>query len=140
MNEQQKETICKMREAGFGYTKIAHALTLPANTIKSFCKRNNLGGVAVKSEKLRLASNRFCLQCGKFLPQNTGHKPRKFCCDACRITWWNTHPDAVNQRAIYTQKCAFCEKTFASYGNKNRRYCCHACYIADRFGKNGAAS
>jgi len=43
MNQQQKEKIIKMRRDGLSYSKISTALGISENTVKSFCRRNNLG-------------------------------------------------------------------------------------------------
>ena len=49
MNDTQRSEIKRLREVGCGYTAIAQTLSLPANTIKTYCKRNGLGGMrAVK--------------------------------------------------------------------------------------------
>lgn len=47
MNDAQRSEIKRLREAGTGYMAIAQALSLPANTIKTYCKRNGLGGARV---------------------------------------------------------------------------------------------
>jgi len=46
MKYLQKEQITQMRSEGFSYAKIAAALGISENTVKSFCRRNNLGGAA----------------------------------------------------------------------------------------------
>ncbi len=53
--------------------------------------------------------------------------------DKCRTVWWNSHPEAVNRKAVYSFTCAHCGKPFTAYGNAGRKYCSHACYIADRY-------
>ena len=75
---------------------------------------------------------------GKTLVQIAGRKPVKFCSSACRVSWWNAHPDAVGKKAFYDYTCACCGKTFRAYGNSHRKYCCHTCYIQARF-KGGDA-
>lgn len=135
MNATQKEQIRILRKQGYGYTKIAQSLGLSENTVKSYCKRNNLGGVATVQLQSNLAGQAFCKNCGNPLLQKQGAKPKKFCCDECRTIWWNNHLDSVKKKAIYSLVCAGCNKTFQSYGNKNRRFCCHPCYVAGRFGK-----
>jgi uncharacterized protein YjcR len=45
MTSFQKEQIHRMRSAGMGYAKIAASLGVSENTIKSYCRRNNLGGI-----------------------------------------------------------------------------------------------
>ena len=52
MNIQQKTEIASLRSKGFGYTKIAQALGLSKNTVKSYCKRNNLSAAALESAAL----------------------------------------------------------------------------------------
>lgn len=48
MNIQQKTEIASLRSKGFGYTKIAQAPGLPKDTVKSYCKRNNLPAADLK--------------------------------------------------------------------------------------------
>ena len=50
MTDAQRIEIKRLREAGNGYTAIAQALSLPANTIKTYCKRNGLGGTRAVKE------------------------------------------------------------------------------------------
>lgn len=135
MNKLQKEQIKRLRLDGLGYSKIAQSLSLSENTVKSYCKRNNLGGVATTTVLSNTAELGFCKNCGNPLTQKKGLKPKKFCCDECRTAWWNSHLDTVNKKAVYSIVCTHCVKAFESYGNKNRRFCCHPCYVAGRFGK-----
>ena len=79
-----------------------------------------------------------CLGCGKPITQREGIKRVKFCCPSCRQAWWNSHPEKVNRKAIYSFTCACCGKPFTAYGNRGRKYCSHECYITDRF-KGGEA-
>ncbi len=135
MNVRQKEQISRMRHEGIGYSKIAQRLGLSENTVKSYCKRNNLGGVGTKFAKLDGA---VCKNCMVPIDQLPRQKKRVFCSDTCRVTWWNTHPEMVNRKAVYHLVCARCGTVFESYGNKGRKYCCHSCYIAARFGAKKA--
>ncbi len=135
MNELQKEKIIEFRQLGLSYSKISDALGISINTIKSFCRRNNLGGHLGKENKN--VNKSFCKNCGNKLKQIPGKKPLKFCSDECRVKWWNTHPELVNKKAIYSFKCANCNQPFKSYGNSKRKYCSHPCYISYRFGGGG---
>jgi hypothetical protein len=119
MKQQQKEKIIKMRQDGFSYSRISKALGVSENTVKSICRRNNLG---FQKDGI------FCLQCGTPLAQTAGVKQKRFCSDKCRLAWWNNHPEAVNRKAIYTFICPVCGLEFESYGNKNRKYCSRTCY------------
>jgi endogenous inhibitor of DNA gyrase (YacG/DUF329 family) len=135
MNALQKEQIRRMRQEGSGYSRIAQGLGLSENTVKSYCKRNSLGGIGATLPKL---GDVVCRNCDKPVPQLPGRKKRVFCSDACRVVWWNTHPGMVRRKAVYSFTCAYCGASFESYGNQKRKYCSHVCYIVDRFGKRAA--
>lgn len=122
----QKEQIKQMRKDGLSYAHISLVLELSENTVKSFCRRNNLGSahakVPVLSERI------FCSQCKKPLAQRIGAKKKRFCSDKCRMSWWNAHPEAVKHKTINTFICEACGLTFESYGKRQRKYCSRACY------------
>ncbi|MBS3938770.1 MAG: RNA polymerase subunit sigma-70 [Peptococcaceae bacterium] len=132
MTNQQKETITQMRSMGHSYTKIATLLGTSENTVKSFCRRNNLSGVGMVIANQ--APGILCRQCGVLLTHTAGAKQKRFCSVKCRMTWWNAHPEALNRKALYPFTCAHCGAACESYGNKNRKYCSRACY-----GKSKAA-
>ena len=133
MNDTQRQQIRQLREEGKSYAGIASLLGLSENTIKTFCKRNGLGGVMAVTGA-SAGNEHFCQNCGKPVIQTVGRKEKRFCSSYCRNKWWNTHLDQVNRKANYEFECPTCHKTFTAYGNKHRKYCCHACYIQDRFG------
>ncbi len=132
MTDVQKEKIWYWRMEGLGYGGIAARLGLSENTVKSFCRRNDLTGTAAKE------ASTVCRHCGQPLAKSPGRKGRKFCCEACRRAWWKANPELVERKAFYIVTCARCGKEFESYGNKSRKYCSHACYIAARFGEGGS--
>ena len=132
MNDTQRQQVRKLRAEGYSYSKVAQALGLSENTIKTFCRRNGLGGVVespVVTDEIH-----HCLCCGTPVAQKSGRKEKKFCSDKCRNKWWNQNLDKVERKAIYEYECPYCKKPFTAYGNKHRKYCSHECYIADRFG------
>ena len=134
MNIQQKTEIASLRSQGFGYAKIAQALGLSKNTVKSYCKRNNLSAASLESASdMPILAQSFCLECGKAITQVPGRKEKKFCSGECRHKWRNARPEKITRKAVYSYTCAGCGKPFTAYGNSRRKYCCHACYIADRF-------
>ena len=139
MTQAQKDQIKKYRVDGVGYTAISRLMGLPLNTVKSFCKRNNLGGrlaVSVKADKSEgSALPAFCKRCGLPIEQTLGRKVKVFCSTACRMQWWKVHPENLNRKAVYGFTCGLCGKPFTAYGNKNRKFCSHDCYVAARFGK-----
>lgn len=130
MTDTQKSQIVKLREMGMGYTAIAKTLGISENTVKSFCRRNKLNGVAAASKKSKPLFDglHFCHFCGKEVAQNPGRKKKKFCSDKCRNKWWNSNLDKVNRKAIYSFECLNCKNPFTAYGNSKRKYCCLECY------------
>lgn len=133
-----------MRRDGAGYGKIATILGISKEAIKSFCRRNmipsNVQDTSVDSVATittKALDGVACKQCGKRLIQQPKHKPKRFCSDECRLSWWRDHDNQLNKKAMYTIRCAGCGQTFESYGNKARKYCGHACYIKNRFGEVG---
>ena len=78
MTDAQKEQVRYLRCEGLGYGAIATRLGISENTVKSFCRRNNLTGVASKEPVV------VCRNCGRPLPQYSKRKQRKFCSEACR--------------------------------------------------------
>jgi endogenous inhibitor of DNA gyrase (YacG/DUF329 family) len=132
MDAAQKNKIEDMRLDGQSYAKIAGALGLSVNTVKSHCQRNRLGGKDCTAENIAA-----CKNCGNHMVRNTGGRTRKFCSDACRMAWWKSHPECVGRKALYAIVCTHCGAEFFSYGNKGRKYCSHPCYIDARFGAAG---
>lgn len=128
MKERYESEILRMRQAAISYGKIAEVLDISINTVKSYCRRNN-----IKPLDKTIAMEDICLNCGKHIVQHKKVKKRKFCCFECKTAWWNSHPEAVNRKANYELHCSSCGKDFISYGNKNRKYCSHECYINARF-------
>ena len=133
MTDQEKQQIAIYRNRGLSYTAISRMMEISVNSIKTYCKRNGLGGVRA-FEKTNGAEVCACENCGTPVMQNPGRKKKRFCSDKCRNAWWNADQDEVNKKANYDCVCEHCKKPFVSYGNKHRKYCSHECYIEDRFG------
>ena len=140
MTTDQKETIHKMRLEGRSYLQIAVALCISENTIKSYCRRNNLAAL-IKCPVINslpdtdINPTTVCKCCGKVLTQGTKGQPKKFCSEKCRRLWWNGNTIQSDRKAWYTLTCSMCGTEFKSYGNQNRKFCSHACYIRKRFEK-----
>ena len=130
--DNREKQITELSRQGLSYTQVALAMGLNRESIKSYCRRNTLGGIGadIVREQDGISKNY-----GKGIKQYPRVKKRKFCCEACRRSWRNSHPYAVNRKALYETVCQNCGVTFLSYGNNHRKYCCHACYIEVRFGK-----
>ena len=82
VTNEQKENIRAMRLDGMTPTQISDALGLSINTVKSFCKRNDLTTAAMSEAK------GLCRQCRQPMEPTRG-KPKFFCGNSCRYTWWN---------------------------------------------------
>lgn len=131
MTTDEKRMLTSYRQQGLGYKKIAQVMGLSVNTVKTYCKRNALGGVvAVQNDR---SVGKVCKCCGTSLRQTPGQKPRQFCSDACRTKWWNAHPELVKHRGDRQIICSHCGSVFSVNQNSTRKYCSHNCYIADRF-------
>lgn len=126
MTAIEKQRIKYLRGKGESYAAIAAALAISENTVKSYCRRNNLG--ASISVPLVPASKDTCTNCGLPLIHTSGAKKKRFCSDRCRMAWWNAHPEAVNRKAIRGYTCQTCGKQFTAYGNTERKYCTRVCY------------
>lgn len=129
MNLEQKKRVSQMRHQGMSYIQIAVDLGVSENTIKSYCRRNNLG--TVKGRKIEIPTN--CKQCAKPLLQGRKGHHSKFCSEECRRKWWKDNTHQMIRKAWYTINCTGCGKVFESYGNKSRKYCSHSCYIYNGF-------
>lgn len=138
MTQNERETVTKLRNNGYGYIRISKMVGVSVNTVKSFCRRNCMTQDTVVRIPLVLGEGltepHFCRNCGIEVVQIPGRKEKKFCSDRCRNLWWNRNLDKVQRKAVYVIQCKNCGKTFSVYGNANRKYCCHECFISDRFG------
>ena len=136
MTQEQKEIIIAKRSAGVAYGKIAQALGLSVNTVKSFCQRNNMSDVpvypvhTVTDVAADDSNTHLCRYCGKPIEQIPGRRERRYCSAVCCTRWWGKYGAARNHR--HPAVCQHCGKTF--YGRPGRKYCSHACYIEERFG------
>ena len=124
MTQNQKQQIVTMRSQGSSFQAISEALDISINTVKSFYRREGK------------SLNPTCKQCGKPVEQKPRTRQKKFCCDKCRMKWWNSHPSEVKRKAVYEFTCAYCGQAFTAYGNNHRKYCSRPCYMKVRF-KNG---
>ncbi len=115
MTPLQIERISQLRATGKSYAAIAAEVRISENTIKSFFRRSGLGAKPADSDN-------GCDNCGQPLTHTLGAKRRRFCSDACRLSWWNAHPEAVNKKAVYSFVCPVCGAVFSSYGNASHLY------------------
>ena len=134
----QEAQIRQLRSQGMGYRNMANQLNLSRDTVRNYCKTNNLNGYreAVQANIQRMMEDdNVCSYCGAELKQPKTGRKKHFCNEVCRRKWWNQNRDKINVSpdAIYAFTCKRCGKQFTAYGNPNRQYCSHKCYISDRF-------
>ena len=146
MTEEEKNTVRRLREQGYGYKTISNITGIHRETIKSHLKRHpcEVGSArprpsqcqikkegAKKTEAPKGEELTACKQCGElFMPKRKG---TLFCCDECRQKWWGKNK--YKEGTPHTFKCLNCGKEFQAYVVKDRKYCSHDCYIEARFGK-----
>ncbi len=128
MTDNQKEQISVLRSQGLGYTAVANRVGISKDTVKSYCKRNDLAGKRSDS-----STDNVCPQCSKPVVQSGKHKKRRFCTQECRKTWWANHHTDIKNGAVHSYVCEACGKPFKAYGNTSRKYCSHRCYVSVRF-------
>ena len=134
MNAREKDAIRAMRKSGSSYASISIALGISENTIKSFCRRNNFGGVAGQSLSDAYQGEKQCLHCKTQLVQTAGRKPRKFCSESCRMKWWNRRSTAPGRKNTRSFICLACGKQFDAYGRRERKYCSRSCCASSKAG------
>lgn len=129
MTDMQKQMIADLRRRGYTFKRIGEELHISMDTVKSFCRRNNLTATQNESDSKPAK----CKECGAALIQIPKQKTRLFCSKQCRENWWHKHPEMLDKKAIYHFTCSGCGKEFTAYGNNHRKYCSHECYIRTRF-------
>jgi len=128
MTELQKQQIIEMRKRGISFSDIAAIVGLSRNTVKSFARREEI-------KKAKEAESGFCLQCGKPLVQVPKTKPRRFCTEKCRYTYWNGHRNLMGHKGKNPMACCYCGREFDTHGKKGRKYCGRQCYAHARWGE-----
>ncbi len=118
MTNEQKNKIHQMRQDGQSYKQIASTLNISENTIKSYCRRNNLSIQTTTAEIDKSNKDKqihtTCKQCEKPIGQNKKGQRKKFCTDECRRKWWKSNEDKLSKKAYYTLTCNMCKRTFES--------------------------
>jgi len=132
MTDEQKRKIEFLRYQGWGYDRIANSLGASRDTVRGYCKRKGINGLAtdltIMHQKLKEEfAYEFCLYCGLTLCQGGKGRKKKYCSIKCKREWEKTN------RKIYILHCEYCGKEYKSLGVKDRKYCSHDCYIRDRF-------
>lgn len=138
VTQHQKEQISKLRATGTSFGKIASALGMSVNTVKSYCKRNPISAEAAPAPKFPSHTDR-CPQCNAPLEQSPGHRQKRFCSSKCRMTWWAAHPEQMVRKKLAQAECRHCGTAFLQYGSRSRKFCSRSCYLAHRYGQGGDA-
>ena len=91
MTQAEAHKIAEMQKEGAGYRRIATVLGMPINTVKSYCQRHPVSPTPAVSNN--------CKHCGADLEESAGKRKKQFCCDQCRMAWWNKHRYMVQRKA-----------------------------------------
>lgn len=133
MTNDQKTQIISLRKQGNSLAEVADRLGLPIGTVKSFCSRNHLvAEAALDVESLRpqlSVKDGQCKKCGAPITSLPNHRPKLFCSDMCRLSWW--HDNRHLARGAAEKVCPVCGSPFTADGS--RKYCSHSCYITGRY-------
>ncbi len=138
MTQEMQKQITDLRLKGLGYKSIGLVVGTSRENVRYFCKTHGLDGhadlVKLNYEEHKNCPDN-CKYCGKRIERNPHSGKKLYCSDECRRNWWKEHPGDTNhgEAATYECVCAYCQRTFYSYGNSKRKYCSHDCYIQDRF-------
>ena len=125
MTATQSQTILELRRRGHTYADIAAHTGGSANTVKSYCLRNERTLQALTAKEI-------CRHCGAPIAQRSKMKQRSFCSDRCRYAWWAAHRDLLRKKAVYRFTCPRCGCNFKAYGNNHRKFCSRECAYAAR--------
>ena len=89
MFPQQKERVARYWVSGAGCSKIATALGLSVNTVKSFCRRNSVEmhnqTETAPDKYMEVVCTDRCPQRNVVLRQMTGRRQKRFCFHKCRM-------------------------------------------------------
>lgn len=139
MTHEEKKQIGKMRAAGMSYTRIAEALDISINSVKSYCQRHGLGaGSAPETHPEPVTACQpqseagACEQCGSPVLRQAGRKRRRFCSDTCRQAWWASHRGELRHKTEHHFVCEYCGIQFSRYGVSQRRFCSRSCAASAR--------
>lgn len=133
MSAYDRDLIEKMRRAGRSYSEISRQLDAKESTVRTYCCRHGLTDEALRSAAASVPVG-LCPNCGKAVLSPPKQKPKRFCCDQCRMEWWANNRACLKRYANYNLRCAHCGRGFISYGNNKRKYCGRKCYFEARFG------
>lgn len=150
MTEIQKQQIIALRTKGLVFAEIANQMNLSINSVKSYCRRNEIvpdatASIVSEPEHIDEAtagslpesaceSRSTCKLCGETLVNTPGHRQKTFCSAFCQRKYWRGHRGLMRHPSFITTTCPNCGQTFSDYAGHKRKYCSHACYISHRYG------
>lgn len=132
MTDEEKTRVIDLMQRGNGYNFIAKQLGLNYNTVKSFCNRYKERTECTEIYVEVKYSNFYsvhCKCCGEVFPQDKHRKPQYFCCDKCRMKWWNDHRNELRFRNPQKHICDNCGEIFVN-NRPHTKFCSKECYIA----------
>lgn len=162
MTEIQKQQIAALRTKGLVFAEIANKMNLSINSVKSYCRRNEIvpdttatTDAATAIDTIDTIQNQehideptadvlpesyceprtACKLCGETLVNTPGHRQKTFCSAFCQRKYWRQNRSLMRHPSFITTTCPNCGHTFSDYAGHKRKYCSHTCYIKARYGK-----
>ena len=151
MTKEQKQQIAALRTKGLVFAEIANKMNLSINSVKSYCRRNDIipdaatANVSIQEPEHTneatadippeptYESRITCKLCGETLTNTPGHRQKTFCSVFCQRKYWRQNRPLMQHHTLISVTCPNCGRTFFDYAGHKRKYCSHSCYIAHRY-------
>ena len=126
MTTEEKNKVLTLSRKGMEGKEIAKSLSIPYENIKKYLQRHKDDPVT-------------CSFCGNEMSQQVGKRFKRFCCDKCRMNYWNRHKKVESRKSTIKRICEHCGQPFFDFQNRGRRFCSRACHLKHRY-SNGQTS
>lgn len=117
MNVEKIVKAVQLRESGLNIEQISKEIDLSIATVSRILKEGYIPEIVI------------CPECGKKLVNKKGIKPKKFCSEKCRLSWWGKHRELIKHRSFGLKNCPHCGKLFKP--RSNQTYCSRICYLSE---------
>ena len=118
MTKEEKIAVQLLRDNGRSNNEISDELGISCGSLRTYLSR--------------LGKARICLKCGEVVKQPPHTRPKRFCSDTCRYSWWRANADKVSHQISESLVCRECGRSFVLNRNRPRKYCSRVCYFTAR--------
>lgn len=145
--DPERERVRELRLSGLGYEAIAEKMGLSIFAVLDYCVELGIPGEGeiylsvpgltergTAFHKMSSSCGRVCQQCGAQILQGTMGRPRRFCSNECKNTYWNS----LRVKRKRSGRLAICKNCGAPFRAVNeskapRLFCCRKCYFDYRY-------